>query len=389
MCHEHDTGASGRIGCAATHDEEGEPTMNLEEAREAIRTADEQIAALFVQRMKAVQDVARYKRERGLPIYDPQQEQRVIAERGALIEDDQLRSFYVQFLQDTMDVSKRWQRRLMEGQRIAYSGVEGAFAHIAAKRLFPDGEPVAYPSFEDAYESVVEGACDLAVLPIENSHSGEVGQVIDLMFSGPLHVNGVHDLAVVQNLLGVEGASLNDVKTVVSHAQALSQCRMYIRAHGFEARSVANTALAAQQVAELGDPTLAAIASDETASLYGLQVLDHDVNEDRANTTRFAVFSRVENRPAGKGAANAFILMFTVKDEAGGLAKAINVIGAYDYNMRVLRSRPMKDLPWHYYFYVEAEGDDSSENGQRMLTALKGACPLVKVVGRYITPPAR
>lgn len=358
--------------------------MDLNEAREAIGEIDGQMADLFVKRMEAVRDIARYKRERGLPIEDKQQEERVIAGRGKLVEDADLRSFYVQFLQDTMDVSKRWQHHLMDGLRVAYSGVEGAFAHIAAKRIFPDGTPMSYPSFEDAYSAVEAGECDVAVLPIENSAAGEVGQVLDLMFSGSLHVNGVYDLPVVQNLLGLPGATLDGVKTVVSHSQALNQCRAYIRAHGFEASSAANTAVAAQQVAQMNDPSVAAIASDETAELYGLEVLDHDINEDRSNTTRFAVFSRVESRPEG-GDVGAFILMFTVKDEAGGLAKAINVISAYDFNMRVLRSHPMKDLPWHYYFYVEAEGDDASDNGRRMIAALRGACPTVKVVGRYST----
>jgi len=359
--------------------------MDLNEAREEIASVDEQMAALFVRRMEAVRAVAAYKRERGIPIEDKQQEARVIARNSAFVEDEQMRSFYVRFLQDTMDVSKRWQHRLMEGLRVAYSGVEGAFAHIAATRIFPDGILDSYQSFEEAYSAVESGICDVAVLPMENSRTGEVGQVLDLMFSGSLHVNGVYDLAITQNLLGVPGASLEEVRSVISHPQALAQCHAYIREHGFEARSAANTAIAAQQVAEMGDPSVAAIASDETASLYGMEILDHDINEDRSNTTRFAVFSRVEGGSEGAKDAGAFILMFTVKDEAGGLAKAINVIGAYGFNMRVLRSHPMKDLPWHYYFYVEAEGDDSSESGQRMVSALKGVCPMVKVVGRYST----
>ena len=359
--------------------------MDLEEARQAIASVDAQMAELFVQRMEAARDIAAYKQAHGLPVEDKEQEARVIEQRSQLVRDDELRSFYVTFLQDTMDVCKAWQHRLLDGMRVAYSGVEGAFAHIAAKRIFPDGVATSFPSFEEAYEAVVRGACDAAVLPIENSRTGEVGQVIDLMFAGPLHVNGVYDLAVVQNLLGAPGASLDGVKTVVSHPQALAQCRAYIRAHGFEARSVANTAVAAQQVAELADPSVAAIASDEAAGLYDLAVLDHDVNEDRANTTRFAVFTRAETEAlSGKG-GKAFILMFTVKDEAGGLAKALNIIGAYGFNMRVLRSRPVKDLPWHYYFYAEVEGDDVSDDGHRMVAALAGACPTVKVAGRYAT----
>ena len=357
--------------------------MDLIDERERIRAVDEEMAALFVKRMEAVEAIAAYKRQRGLPIEDLEQEARVIEGRSALIGDLALRDCYVQFLQSTIEVSTRWQRRLMEGMRVAFCGVECAFAHIAVKRIFPKGTPVPFTSFEDAYAAAEDGSCDVAVLPIENSYAGEVGQVVDLMFSGKLYVNGVYDLEVTHNLLGVPGTAVSDIKTVVSHPQALSQCWPYIQKHGFDIRSTANTAMAAQEVAEARDKHTAAIASAETAELYGLEQLDHDINESHDNTTRFAVFSRVENRPAEKQRGGAFLLLFTVKDEAGGLAKAVNIISAYNFNMRVLRSRPMKDLPWHYYFYVEAEGDDASENGQRMIAALRGACPIVKVVGRY------
>lgn len=356
--------------------------MDLTEAREKITAADRQMARLFEDRMETVRAVAEYKKKRGLPIEDKEQEAKKLAEGCSLLEDPELRPYYAQFLQSSMEISKRWQHKLISGARVAYSGVEGAFAHIAAGRIFPDGECVSYPSFEEAYAAVEKGECDLAVLPIENSFAGEVGQVLDLMFSGPLHVNGVYDLAVTQNLIGIEGADKDTVDTVISHPQALSQCGKYIRKHSYETVAADNTALAAKTVAERGDKTVAAIASEETAALYGLKILDHDINEDKTNTTRFAVFSATEETRSGTG-GTAFLLLFTVKDETGGLAKAINVISAYGFNMRVLRSRPMKNLPWHYYFYAEVEGDDSSENAVRMLNALRGACPMMKVAGRY------
>ncbi|MBQ3356625.1 MAG: chorismate mutase [Oscillospiraceae bacterium] len=357
--------------------------MELKEAREQISRIDEEMASLFLRRMEAAGEIAAYKRERGLPIEDKEQEARVIEAHSAGIEDEALRSLYVRFLQSTMDVSKRWQQRLISGMPVAYCGVEGAFACIAAKRIFPDGVTTPFATFEKAYRAVEEGVCEAAVLPIENSYAGEVGQVIDLMFAGSLHVNGVYDLPVRHHLLGVPGARQEDVRRVVSHPQALDQCVGYLQEHGYETVSADNTAIAAQQVAQLGDVHTAAIASRETAALYGLKVLDHDVHESRTNTTRFAVFSRVESRPPVKRDGTAFLLLFTVNDEAGGLARAVNVISAYDFNMRVLRSRPMKELPWHYYFYTEVEGDDASENGRRMINALKGACPMVKVVGHY------
>lgn len=358
--------------------------MDLNEARGQIRNVDLQMRELFLQRMEAVRAVADWKKERGIPIEDKEQEKRIISELSPAVEDEALRSFYLCFIQDVMNVSKQWQHHLLSGLRVAYSGVEGAFAHIAAMRIFPDGKKIPYPSFEDAYGAVERGECDIAVLPIENSYAGEVGQVLDLMFAGSLHVNGVYDLPVIQNLLGLPGAQADQIETVVSHPQALSQCQPYIKEHHYLTRSVSNTAMAAKEVAQGNDLSVAAIASAETAQLYGLQVLDHDINENRMNTTRFAVFSRVEYPFANRRDKSAFLLLFTVKDEVGGLAKAINLISAYNYNMRVLRSRPMHDLPWHYYFYAEVEGNDGSENGQRMLSALGGVCPMVKVVGRYI-----
>lgn len=357
--------------------------MNLTEAREEIRRIDEEMAELFVKRMEAVREVAAYKQERGLSIEDKEQEARIIEAHSSRIGDETIRSFYISFLQNTIDVSKRWQHRLMSGMQVAYSGVEGAFAQIAAVRIFPDGRPVPFASFEEAYGAVKTGVCDVAVLPIENSHAGEVGQVTDLMFSGDLYVNGVYDLAVTHNLLGVPGARTEDIRRVISHPQALAQCAGYIREHGFEAVNAENTAAAAKSVAQAGDIGTAAIASRETADMYGLRILDHDINESRDNTTRFAVFSRVDNRTPGRKEGGAFLLLFTVKDEVGGLAKAINIISAYNFNMRVLRSRPVKGLPWHYYFYAEVEGEDVSENGRRMIGALKGACPMVRVVGHY------
>ena len=357
--------------------------MDLKEARAQIEEVDAEMADLFARRMEAVREIAAYKRERGLPIEDLSREKQLIEKQSQRIADETLRSFYIQFLQDTMDVSKRWQHRLISGMRIAYCGVEGAFASIAAERIFPDGTLVPFDSFEAAYESVRAGDCDAAVLPIENSYAGEVGQVIDLMFSGSLYVNGVYDLTIAQNLLGVPGAHMEDIRRVVSHPQALAQCRRYIQEHGFEAVSAPNTAMAAQRVAEAGDRQTAAIASRETAVLYGLTVLDHDIYESRNNTTRFAVFSRVENRNVGQKEGAAFLMLFTVQDEPGGLAKAINMISAFGFNMRVLRSRPMKELPWHYYFYAEVEGDGESEDARRMIGAMKEICPMVRIAGHY------
>ena len=355
----------------------------LQEARTIINQVDAQMADLFVQRMKAAEMVAEYKKIHGMPILDPEREEAVIRNSSARVEDEVLRSYYIDFIRNTMAVSRQYQHRLLDGMKVAYSGTEGAFAHIACGKLFPEAQKMAYPDFKAAYDSVVDGECDVVVLPLENSYAGEVGQVTDLMFSGPLYINHVLPLSVTHDLLAVEGATLDTIKTVVSHPQALSQCDDFIRAHSYDQSAYANTALAAQYVAQLNDPTVAAIASGESADRFGLKVLAEGINQSQVNTTRFAVLSKSENRNVGKQHGAHFVLVFTVRNEAGSLAKALNIIGYHGFNMRTLRSRPMRELLWEYYFYVEAEGNIRSSEGERMLKELAVCCDKIKCVGSF------
>lgn len=356
----------------------------LKEARKIINEVDEKMAELFCKRMKAAEMVAEYKKEHGLKIFDAAREEEVIKRNSSRIESKELREYYVNFLKNNMAVSRAYQDRLMSGMKVAYSGTEGAFAHIATCKLFPSARKVAYNDFSKAYQAVVDGECDVALLPVENSYNGEVGQVTDLMFSGPLYVNGMMELAVSQDLLAIPGATVDDIKQVLSHPQALGQCADYIRQKGFVQLEYTNTALAAKQVAERGDKSLAAIASAEAAEIFGLSVLEKNINASRSNTTKFAVFSRAENRHTSKEMGVHTILLFTVRNEAGALAKAIEIIGKHGFNMRMLRSRPMKELLWQYYFYVEAEGNIHTDEGKEMIEELKGYCDKLKSVGTYI-----
>lgn len=356
---------------------------DLQEARKIINEADEKIADLFVQRMRAAEAVARYKQQHGMPILDTAREEEVLRNGAIRVEDETLREYYTDFMRGTMALSRRYQQRLLCGMKVAYSGTEGAFAHIAADKLFHDAQKIAFPDFKAAYDSVVAGDCDAVVLPLENSYAGEVGQVTDLMFSGPLYVNHILPLSVTHDLLAVEGATLDTVKTVVSHPQALSQCDTFLRIHGYDRMSYTNTALAAKYVAQQNDPTVAAIASGESAERFGLKILAEGINQSQVNTTRFAVLSRAENRNVGRQHGAHFILVFTVRNEAGSLAQALNIIGSHGFNMRTLRSRPMGELLWQYYFYIEAEGNIHSSDGENMLKELSRFCDKIKCVGSF------
>ena len=352
----------------------------LEEARNIINEADAQMAELFVKRMRAVELVYEHKKELGLPILDQKREDTVIAQNSSLVEDEVLKGYYIDYLKNMMSLSRAYQYRMQNGLKVAYSGVEGAFAHIAAGRIFPESNRVSYSDFKAAYDSAVRGESDVAVLPIENSYAGEVGQTIDLIFSGTLFINGIYELDIHQNLLGLPDATVEDIKKVTSHPQALSQCHEYIKMRGFEAEESNNTALAARTVVELGDKSLGAIASAETAEIYGLKVIEANINKSGENTTRFAVLSKVK---AVAPMLTNTVLMFTVKHEAGSLANAIGIIGKYGYNMTALRSRPMKKHSWQYYFYVEIDGTTATENGDKMIEELSKVCDQLKVAGAF------
>lgn len=359
----------------------------LEQARKIINEVDKEMASLFEKRMEAAQLVAKYKKERGLSILDATREKEIIKNNSKYIQDNEIKEYYVKFLEYNMALSRNYQSRLNDGMKVAYSGVEGAFAYIAAKKMFPEAVLIPYSSFEDAYKATEVGNCDVCVLPIENSFAGDVGTVMDLIFSGSLYINQVTDLAVVHNLLANEGATLETIKQVVSHPQALSQCNNYISKHNYEQRPYTNTALSAKLVKESGSLEIAAIASDETAKIFGLKILESGINESRNNTTRFAAFSRVQNENASKMRKmnDHFIMVFTVKNEAGALAKTLDIIGAHGFNMRNLRSRPMKELMWSYYFYIEADGNINTQDGKDMLRELGATCDKFKLAGTYNT----
>ena len=359
---------------------------NLDAIRKEINEIDKEMARLFERRMNAAEAVAEYKKAHALPIFDGARENEIIKKNSEAIENPVVREYYVDFLKNNMSLSRAYQARLNEGMRVAYSGVEGAFAYIAAKKMYPEAILVPYPDFESAYRATENGECDVSVLPIENSFAGDVSTVMDLLFSGTLYVNNVLDLEINHCLLGVSGATISDIKTVMSHPQALMQCDKYIKEHSFEIVGTQNTAASAKAVKELGNKNTAAIASEETAEIFGLEIIEKNINQSRTNTTRFVAFSRTQNLLPSDGKHHSnehFMLVFTVKNEAGALAKTIDIIGAHRFNMRNLRSRPMKELLWSYYFFVEADGNINTQNGKDMLRELSATCDMLKLVGTY------
>ena len=316
---------------------------NLQNARRTIEKIDAEMAELFEKRMKAAEVVAEFKKENALPIEDKKREAELTAKNSEFVSFE-YKPYYESFIQNVMDVSKKYQKRVLEGMKIAYSGVEGAFAHIAARRIFKCGETVSCPDFDSAYKAVEDGDCDCAVLPIENSYAGDVDRVLDLAFHGNLTVSGIYDMPLGQSLLAKPGTDIDDITEVRSHPQALSQCMPYLKRHGWKLIQAVNTAVAAKSVAEGERNDIAVVASKDTAELYGLK---------------------------------------TTKNEPGPLGGAIAVIGEYRFNLRSLKSRPTGNENWEYYFYAEGEGNIDSLDGRKMIHDLKKLCENVKIIGSF------
>ena len=350
----------------------------LSEARKKINEIDAAIAPLFEARMRAVEDVIAYKLEHDLPVFDAAREDVVLARNSALIENEAYLPYYTDFLRDMMRISKQYQRSLVSAKTVAYQGTKGAYAYIAMKKLFPHMESSAYNTWEELFCAVEEGDASCGVVPFENSYTGEVGEVLDLLYRHNLYIREIYDLPIRHVLLGVPGAKLEDIKQVYSHPQALSQCRTFLDPFHFEQIPYLNTALASEFVAVTGDITKAAIASEETAELYGLVPLQKNINTSNENTTRFIVVSRDPGKVGTR-----FSLLFTVRHDAGALAAVMEVIAKAGFNMECIRSKSMRDLPWQYYFYVEIVGDLSSDAAKALLEEVQPLCAELKVLGAY------
>ena len=358
----------------------------LEQARAEIDAVDTQLAALFERRMAAVLQVAEYKRAHGLPIYDAARETAVLEKAAARIQDPALRPYYRDHVQNMMDVAKQYEAEVLGENRAAYQGVEGAFAHIALRALFPHAEAVSYPTWDEVFDAVERGDAARGVVPFENSHAGDVSAVLDLCYNHPaLWVVDVYDLPISQNLLVLPGTKLDQIKSVYSHQQAIAQSETFLKQFRLPATAMANTAMAAKFVAESGDATKAAIASAETAGLYGLQILSAGINADGDNTTRFIVIERSPEPPVMTGQGQRLALLFTARHKPGQLAVVLDQIGARGFNMECIKSRPLPHVPFEYYFYVQLvcpAGCDAAACNS-LLETLTGACSTLRLLGAF------
>ncbi len=351
---------------------------SLTKARATINEIDKEMAELFEQRMKAVEQVIAYKQEHSLPILDASREASVIANNLSYIQEDAYRPYYEEFIQDVMRISRFFQKAKLHQDKIAYAGTLGAFSHIAAMKLFPDERLIHLPTFEEVVEAVEQGEVAYGVLPFENSYTGEVGENMDLILAHDIYIHQMYDLKIEQNLMGIKGTRIENIKQVYSKDQAISQSRKFLEGRHIECIPYPNTAIAAQYIAEQKDPTKAAIASKETAALYDLEILARNINTSDQNTTRFIVIGKHMPKDG-----NRISMVFTVAHKTGSLAKVMSIISDHGFNMESIHSRSLKDEPFAYYFYVELVAQLHSAAFTALYEAMKPLCKRIKIAGSY------
>lgn len=374
---------------------------DLQECRKEIDAIDAQILRLFEDRMRVCEEVAEYKIKTGKKVLDPQRERDKIKALKTQAHGE-FNTYGVQELfQQLMAISRKRQYQLltehgveeektyelvdslpMKNANVVFQGVEGAYSYAAMRAYF--GENVKshhVKTWRDAMEEVAEGKADYAVLPIENSTAGIVADIYDLLTQYSLYIVGEQIIRVEHVLLGLEGASLEQIQTVCSHPQGLAQCGRFLEEHPWwKTEQVQNTAGAAKKVKEEMNPYQAAIASREAGKVFGLSVLAENICHNGQNVTRFIILSKY---PIYKKDAGKISVCFELPHETGSLYGMLSHFIYNGLNMTKIESRPIPGKTWEYRFFVDFEGNLEDCAVKNALRGLEAEANRMRVLGNY------
>ncbi len=376
--------------------------ISLQEVRVKLDEVDRQIVDLYKQRMALSVQVAESKMRSNRPIRDAQREKQKLESVKSMVEKGYDKKNVEELFRMLMSASRKYQYHLMNKQnygtcripfqevetlpvedcRVVYTGVEGSFAHQATVKYF--GSQVSsfhVPTFEESMNALSGGRADFAVIPIENVSTGVVADVYDLLVKCDNYIVDEMDLPVEQSLLVLPGTKLEEIDTVFSHPQGISQCSKFLNEHKeIKAIERSNTALAAKMVAEEGIRNHAAIASRIAGELYGLETLISPLNHNLANMTRFAIIS---NRKISKKDAQHISICFETEHDPGSLYRLMSHIIYNNLNMTKLESRPVPGHTWEYRFFMNFDGNFSQSSVKNALTGISEEAVSFKILGSF------
>lgn len=374
--------------------------MDLLELRNQLDGIDKSIVELYEKRMAVCEQVAAYKIETGKRVFDKEREQQKLKSVSALTHNDFNAYGVTELFEQIMAMSRKLQYGMlaqhdkagklafiempqMDKQkcRVVFQGAEGAYSQAAMVEYFGNEVNCFHvDTFRDAMLALDEGSADYAVLPIENSTAGIISEVYDLLVEFENYIVGEQIIPIEHCLLACEGAKLEDIQTVYSHAQSLMQSSNFLREAGWKQISMKNNAFAAQKVADEKDVTVAAIAGEYAAKVYGLQVLKKGVNDLKENSTRFII---VTNQKVFFQDAKKISLCFEINHESGALYHALSHLIYNGLNMTKIESRPLTGRNWEYRFFVDFEGNMQDSAVKNALRGLREETRNMKILGNY------
>lgn len=366
----------------------------LEDNRKKINELDRKLASLFEERMGLVGSIAGEKAKSGRNVFDPEREKKVIANAVEAVTDESLRTYTAEFFRDMMEVSKKYQHdiippeppvnpiKVSEGGRAGFQGAEGSYTEQAFRWVYGENiEPISYERLEDLFDAISSGEIESGVVPYENSSTGGVNAVTDMMRNYDLYIKAETEVRVEHCLLGTRGALLRDIKYVYSHPQGLRQCSGFFEANpGLTECSYANTAFAARDVAKWGEPENGAIASRNCADLYGLDIIRENVQDNTRNKTRFIIIS-ADPEPAEE--AEKTSILFTSNHTPGALYKILEPFYEDKINITRIESRPNPRRSFEYFFYLDFTGSTSDANIRHALEKARESCGYFRIMGSY------
>lgn len=374
--------------------------MDLLKLREQIDVIDRQIVSLYEQRMDICSQVAEYKIETGKKVFDRQREMEKLASVKALTHNEFNSHGVEELFEQIMSMSRKLQYQLLAQHgsmgklpfigvdeleksraRVVFQGAEGAYSQAAMTQYF--GEQIQsfhVDTFRDAMSAIDEGSADFAVLPIENSTAGIVSEIYDLLVEFENYIVGEQIIQVRHCLLGVPGTKIEDIHTVYSHPQSLMQSSRFLAGYDWKQISMQNNAFAAQKVAEEGDRSQVAIASEYAAKVYGLEVLRRGVNQEQDNSTRFII---VTNQKIFRKDAGKVSICFELPHQSGSLYHMLSHFIYNNLNMCRIESRPIEDRSWEYRFFIDFEGNLADSAVKNALRGLRDEARNMKILGNY------
>ena len=374
--------------------------IDLQKCREEIDSIDQQMVALFQQRMAVSKQVADYKRSTGKKIFDKSRENAILEKVGGMAENEFQKHCLQEMFSQIMSMSRKLQYSMVDNShtemrfeevemlnvtkdtKIVYLGPENSYSNQAMDDYFGN-EVDSFPagSFREIMEAIQSGKAEFGVLPIENTSTGGITDIYDLLSEYENYIIGEHVIKITHALLGMEGTKMEDIQTVYSHQQGIKQCNQFLEHHpNMKTVELSSTTLGAKKVCEDQDRTQAAIASIRAAKSYGLTVLQEGINQENNNATRFII---VTSKKMFLKGANKISISFVAPHVSGSLYQMLSHLIFNNLNMTKIESRPLKGKSFEYRFFVDFEGNLNDPAVKNTLNGIYEEAIQLKILGNY------